>query len=238
MADEEPEPEAEEQAPQKEGVLVYLFRGKKNPVERFVFTEMCKKFGLDWARMEAICPWRSRRNWCASWKKLTHIQAVGEFKTTRADPYTIRDAHRHLCKTGLRDDKYVYKNGRLVNKNPMLSMERRNAARDANQQKYSLSEEQSAAIEIPIIFPIEFLQQQTAKRRAALQAKLAAIAWVKARREGRRPDLKIPNVSIVPGRFVKRPPRYATALSYSTLTDRYIFDLQSVIDGTGGNLPF
>jgi hypothetical protein len=231
MADDETEEE-----PPKDGVLVYLFRGKKNPAERLVFTEMCKKYGPDWARMEAICPWRSRRNWCASWKKVTHIQAVGEFKTTRADPYRIRDAHRHLFKAGLRHDKYLYKGGMLVNKDPLMSTEARLAARDANYEKFSLTEEEAEAVQIPIVFPIEFLQTQTAKRRSALQAKIAAIDWVKAQREGRRTDLKIPNVTVVPGHLVNRPPRFATPLDYTTVTDRYIFDLQSVVDGT--DLPF
>jgi hypothetical protein len=107
--------------PPHKGVRIYLFRGKKNPAERLVFTQMCKKFGLDWARMELFSPWRSRRDWCASWKKITRIQAVGECKTTKADPYTIRDAFRHLCKPRFQHEKSVYKGGMLVSKNPMLS---------------------------------------------------------------------------------------------------------------------
>jgi hypothetical protein len=216
----------------QEGILVYLFRGKENPAERLVFVEMCKKYGLDWATMEALCPWRARRNWCTSWKKITHIQAVGEFKTTKADPYQVREAFHHLWKRGLEDEKYIYKNGMLVNKNPMLSMAQRNAARDANRERFSLSEEEAAAIQIPVVFPLECLQARMAKRRAAIQAQLAAINWAR----GQRRDVKVPNVSVIPGRLVVRPPRYATPLQYTTVTDSFIFDLDSA--AVGDDLPF
>jgi hypothetical protein len=232
MSQESQDAWLEERERVQEGILVYLFRGKKNPAERLVFVEMCKKYGLDWAKMEALCPWRARRNWCTSWKKITHIQAVGEFKTTNADPYQIRDAYHHMWKRGLQDDKYIYKNGMLVNKNPMLSMAQRNADRDANREKFSLTEEEAAAVQIPVVFPLEFLQARMAKRRAAMQAKIAAINWA----GGQTRDLKIPSVTVIPGRLVVRPPRYATRLLYTTMTDAFIFDLDSA--AVGDDLPF
>jgi hypothetical protein len=97
-------------------------------------------------------------------------------------------------------------------------------------------EEEAGAVEIPIVFPLEFLQAQTAKRRAALQVKVAAIEWVKGQGACERRYLKIPNVTVIPGRLVTRKPRYATPLQYSTITDRHMFDLQSA--AADDDLPF
>jgi hypothetical protein len=69
------------------------------------------------------------------------------------------------------------------------------------------------AVEIPAVFPLEFLQARTAKRRAAIQPKVAAIDSARRQRQGQRRFLKIPNVSVIPGRLVVRPPRYATPWS-------------------------
>jgi hypothetical protein len=222
----------------EDGVLVHLFRGKQNSAERLAFSAMCKKYGPDWTRMEMICPWRTKRNWCASWKKVTHIQAVGEFKTTKADPYVLRDEHRHLFKVGLRHEKYIYKNGMLVNRDPMTSMDARVAARSQHYQRFSLTDEAADSVAIPLVFPIEFMQKQMAKRRLALLATIAAIDWINAEHEDAKRDLRIPDVTVIPGHLVVSPPRFSTPLPYSTETDRVVFDLTNVIDGEPEELPF
>jgi hypothetical protein len=225
----DPEPPAASDDEDGTGCVVYVFRGDQDACEMAVFRKICMKCGMTaWDEMERRLPWRTRAAFRTTLCRILRKQSLGEYAGIRADPFEIqKDNPLDLNRV---DEGYTIKGGMLINQKWDRSSAEVEQLRQANIRKYGLSEEQSAAIEIPVVVSVDYLRQLAENRRQSLTLKVAAMKAELGRRRGiASPDLGLQALKLMPAETIEVPPP-GEALRTEFDTDDFYFDIPKPSD--------
>jgi hypothetical protein len=182
------------------------------------------KFGLTaWDEMERRLPWRTRSAFRTTLCRILRKQSLAEYAGIRADPFEIQ--RDNPLNFSLTDEEYTFKGGMLVNQKWDRAPAEVERVRQENLRKYGLSDEEAAAIEVPVIISIDYLRQLAENRRQSLVLKVAAMKAELARRRGNpAPDLGLQGLKLMPAEAVDLPPP-GQALRTEFDTDDVYFDI-------------
>lgn len=220
------EEDEEEDNEEEEGYLLYLYSGNDNGNEKFIFRQLCMRYGLQaWDEMHAYLPWRTRAELRTKLMKMIRKQAIGEYSQIKADPVIINEDNMKL-----KDEKYVFKNGLWVNQQWDQSHKEKAEIRNYHKERYNLDTEESLNVDILPILNVDYIVDKMKLRKLALLLFNASLNAEKARRAGTEPpDLGLDGISFIPAKEATLK-RAKTKLKWTRETDDYIFDVDKFKD--------